>query len=372
MSQRTSTWAVGRVLFLLFAAAGCQRAVPVVQPSPTPDLTQPLADVLASNMDRDEVRVDVEMRKPARSATIYGNGVGIWWAAGPKEHDGVRKSQQQFLLSQEQVTQVLQAFRKAGFGSMPRSFGVPNIRPGTKPQVVPSIHLSLTIAGVKKTVHQWDGGEQSKELAALAAEILRLSEEAVKKNGVGATDVADGLQKIARKELAPETLSVSIQRRIDDQGTKAAINWAMTIKGRTVRVHKQAGDQRSWIPVRLQLSHPDCEELVRFLADNGAGNLPTTLYAPNPTYLTVNVLGHGKTYSARPSADPKAGEQQKQFDRSMISSSSFIKRPYRKASPRRNWTPNPTLHVTAGAVSVCRVHRPPGRAAGRCKPVRVG
>jgi hypothetical protein len=82
------------------------------------------------------------------------------------------------------------------------------------------------------------------------------------------------------------------------------IDWDMTIKGRTVRAHKQAEDKRSWIPVRLRLSRPHFEEVVRSLTENEAGNLPTVLHAPNPTYLSIRVLGHSATLSARPSWKP--------------------------------------------------------------------
>jgi hypothetical protein len=271
--------------------------------------------VLAGNIERDEARIDVETRDPARAVTIHGNGVGIWWAANPAQDRGYRQDQTQFLLSKEQVTRLLQAFQQARFETMPASFGIAHA-PGTKPQVSPAIHMALTIAGVSKTVDQYSyGGTQSKELAALAAEVFQLSADAVKKNGVRAADVSDGLKKIANKELDPETLAVFIQNRIEERGTLLTINWDMTIKGRTVRANKQAGEKGSWIPVQLRLSRPQFDDMIQLLIENDAGNLPAALHAPNTTYVTLRVLGRSKDCSAKPSSDPVAGEKQQQFSR---------------------------------------------------------
>jgi hypothetical protein len=261
------------------------------------------------------VRIDVETRDPARAVTIHGNGVGIWWAANPAQDRGSRQNQTQFLLSEEQVTHLLQVFQQAQFETMPASFGVAHAS-GTKPQVSPAIHVTLTIARVSKTVDQYSyGGKQSKELAALAAEVLQLSEDAEKKNGVRAADVPAGLKKIANKELAPETLALFIQNRIEDKGASVTINWDMTIKGRTVRANKQAGEKGSWIPVQLRLSRPQFDEMIQCLIENDAGNLPAALHARSTTYLTLRVLGRSKDCSAKPSSDVVAGERQQQFSR---------------------------------------------------------
>jgi hypothetical protein len=272
------------------------------------DLGKALQDVLAGKRGLDDVRLDVHWAanvQPAM-ATVYGNGVGIW-----------RRSTQ-FTLKKEQVLDLLKKLQTSKFLDMPRGFGGRAVNPGGGPQPgVPERlvgSVTLRIGGVSKGVSQLDGGVQSKELAELATALLNVCAEAAR-DGVGADSLADGLQKIARKQLDPLTLSLLVHR-IRGEGV-GPDGWLMRVEGNVV-VTRDRTAKGYGVPKRYEMSRKQLEDLLKLLVDNNAGGLPINLFATDYTDFNVEVLNKGKNLQARRFANmtPKThGERQLQFDR---------------------------------------------------------
>jgi hypothetical protein len=150
-----------------------------------------------------------------------------------------------------------------------------------------------------KTVVQIMEGDQSEELASLAAEILTRAEGAAR-NGVTATSFDDALRKIVRGEIPPEALRVTIQQRGD-------VGFLLDIRGgdalaRSFAKKSGYGQQR-----RLRLTADELRSLAALLSE-----LPPIAPAPVYTELRVEVLNQSKDLQARPEM---AIAPNKNFDR---------------------------------------------------------
>ena len=91
---------------------------------------------------------------------------------------------------------------------MSREAGPRLPRPGTEV----TCQISLELDGLEKTVVQLRKGDQSEDLRELAAALLAVSRGHAER-GITPTGLADALAKVASGELAPELLSLSVQRK---------------------------------------------------------------------------------------------------------------------------------------------------------------
>lgn len=307
---------VGGVLLLLLVTWQAH-SVPVTQPptgSPGPgakagDVGKALDEVLGGKASLDRVRIDVQWYGDAgqRSVVIHGKGKSIW------------NREKEFDLPREKVLECLTLLRKSGFSSMPDRFGglaFPGRgpRPGVPERLAGSV--TLTIGSARKSVMQLGGGEQSKPLADLAANILRICSEPGRA-GVGAADVTDGLKKVGRGDLTPTTLHALVHR-LPEGKQKGSEGWLMRIQGQAVITRPRDPVKGYGTPMRLELSPKQLQDVIQLLVDNDAGNLPINLYAVHYTDFVVGVLNHERNLQARQFAGltpQKYGEKQKQFDR---------------------------------------------------------
>jgi hypothetical protein len=269
---------------------------------PAPDITPAIKAVLDGKTRLEDVQLNVIWQ--SQSATVYGKGVGIW------------NHEKQFQLTREQVLQLVKLLDEAKFGSMKTGFG--GLRAGPGPQRgAPEVligSITVTIAGTTRGSSQLGGGEQSKELADLARALLTVCEE-VARNGVGAASLPDALQKIARKELVPEVLAITVQR-IEKEGI-GPNGWILRLNGRTAEVQVRSARGISE-PYRLDLSDKELAEICKLLIDNGVAGLPINLYAADYTDFSLDIFKHRKNLQARKFArlTPQThGERQKEFDR---------------------------------------------------------
>lgn len=171
---------------------------------------------------------------------------------------------------------------------------------------------------VVKSVQQMLEGEQSETLEALAKEILALCRSAAQK-GTGASSLAEGLDKLASRALAPETLQVILQRRAEGaQKASQETTWVLDMEGRRVTDQLLPAGQTP-PPLRVfVLSDADFLGLVRLLAEAHVGEIPINVYEPLYTDLRLGVLNHLRTITGRKFFNMTAethGEKQKAFDR---------------------------------------------------------
>ena len=249
-----------------------------------------------------------------RSAEVYGSGVGIW------------ESRRQFTLSSDKISELLQALDKLDFTNLDDVYGGRNKPISKAPkadtedtggaiQVICRVVLSLD--GHKKQVAQLGRGEQFEEFKELAKNLLNICEKS-SHSGVTASDLSDGLKKISRGDLAPETFHVTLHRKPDD--TDLALGsegFLLRLSGPRV-ITRGYDDSAQFLDSRaLTLSAAEMTQLASELTGLGIDQMPANLYATNYTDLNVGVLHHKKSVQARQFADMTAtthGERQQSFD----------------------------------------------------------
>src|SRR5262249_29128524 len=147
--------------------------------------------------------------------------------------------------------------------------------------------VSLSIDGLKHTVVQ-NEGERSAELAKLAAAIRRLCVD-MAAGGVGTANLAEGLQKVGKRELAPETFSATVRYRVDNNDFTSKESWYFIVHGRTAwfgETYGKGGDKRR----RLELTQKELDQVIQVLVRNEAWTLPP-LWTHSPSYqIELKVL----------------------------------------------------------------------------------
>lgn len=258
---------------------------------------------IAGKAKLDDVRVDVAWSRDdgMTSARVYGDGVGIW------------NRQAQFRLPKEKVLALLKTLRAAKFGAMPDWFGESEGEEG--PRLKGRIEV---VAGpISKSVIQLFEGDQSEEFAALAQKLLEVCVEPARA-GVGATSLADGLQKVATGELAPQALAVTVQRRSAASPGSDDAGFIVHLEGRRVLAETLPAGKIVAPPKVLTLPKADFRELAKLLAESKAAEIPLNVYGTEYTDLELGVLRWSRAISARRflNMNPTSkGEAQVAFDR---------------------------------------------------------
>ncbi len=237
-----------------------------------------------------------------RSIRLFGTGTGIWG------------DERQITVPKERVREALEALRRAGFGSLPESYGEEEEEEGASWRVEMICRVRLALDGVEKQSYQLSAGEQSAALKALAEEILAIGEE-LGPSGVAATSLEDGLDKIARGELTPETLTVQLQHQPDDPKVLEG-GWILRIEDGRVQVSHQSPESGWTDPRRVRFSRDEIAALARTLAAARPEDLPVNLYSDWYDDLEIRVLNQKKSLQARRFANmtPEThGEKQQRF-----------------------------------------------------------
>ena len=215
-----------------------------------------------------DLRTRVEWLRPAGmvSAEVYGSGAGVW------------NEERAFRLPPADVTAIARAVGRVGFARMPDHFGAGESD---------FLRMRGKVTVNDKTVVQVMEGDQSEELASLAAEILTRAESAAR-SGVTATSFDDALQKIVSRTIPPEALRITVQQR-GDSGFLLNIRGGEAV-ARPFAKKSGYGQQR-----RLRLTAEELRSLAALLSE-----LPPIASAPVYTELRVEVLNQWKDLQARP------------------------------------------------------------------------
>lgn len=253
----------------------------------------------------DDLRVDAECQDEAgvlRSVTLFGSGVGVW------------NGERQFAVPRERVAETLKALRRSGFGSMRESHGGREDPGEMGLELICRVRAALD--GVEKQSYQLSKGRQSAELRELAQQILAAGEE-LGPAGVAAASLEDGLGKVARGELAPETLTLQLQRQPEDPRSSAG-GFILRIEGSEAQVSLHSPESGWTEPRRVRLSGEEVAGLARAILEARPDDLPGNLYSPWYQDLEIRVLNRRRSLQARGFANltPEThGERQQRFDR---------------------------------------------------------
>lgn len=245
----------------------------------------------------------------ARSAVVYGKGVGIW------------RGNTQFKIAAKEIRQLVKTLKDQKFSSLKRNYGgfgrggAGGPRLG-RPEVLVGA-VSVRIGDTHAGSIQAGGGEQSAALAKLADTLLTICEKAAKRSPVTAASLDAGLSMLAKGDLLPETFSLLVHRLIMRGGKPGEEGFLLRMQGRTVTTRRRPKGKIG-PEVRLELTEKQYRKVLDLLVKNEPGKFPVNLWAQHYTDFNLTVLNHRKSMQARQFArlTPQThGEKQKQFDR---------------------------------------------------------
>ena len=271
-------------------------------------ITRALDAALASRSWQD-LRIDSECQDESGrllSTRLFGSGVGVW------------NNERQFAISRERLLDLVEALRRAGFGAMRDSFGGKDDPAPATPRewgLEMICRVRVALDGVVKQSFQLSEGRQSAELKALAEQILAVGAE-LGPSGVAAASLEDGLDKIARGELAPETLTLQLQRQPEDPRSQEG-GWILRIEDGQAQVSFSSPETGWTEPRRVPLAREEAAGLARQLAAAHPEDLPVNLYSSWYQDLEIRVLNRRTSLQARRFANvtPEThGEKQKRFE----------------------------------------------------------
>ncbi len=270
------------------------------------------SEVLSSAIDHRtwrELRIESECRDDAgslRGAVFYGSGVGIW------------NRERQFEVPRETLLSLLAEIQRSEFLSLPESHGGKN---DPAPQESARLGLEmicrvrLVLDDLDRQSFQLSEGRQSAELKALAEKLIAVGAARGPK-GVGASSLEEGLDLLARGELAPEALTFQFHRQPEDPKVLLG-GWILRIEHGKAQLSRMSKIDGWTTPQRFPFSSMEVGFLALHLASARLGELPSNLYSTWYQDLEVRVLNHRKTLQARRFSgvdETTHGERQERYD----------------------------------------------------------
>lgn len=247
---------------------------------------EPLARAARGEFDGPAmVQVEGFYRGESRAVTVFSSGVGI--------ADGKR----QFPVSATTVRKVFSLLLEAKFEKMPEQFGG-KPKPTHKPEL--RSFVGVRVGAWQKTVVQMRDGEQSPGFAKLVERLFKALEQESRR-GVTVLSFQDGLEKLQRGEIAPETLQLELAW--EQSAGRFAV---FTVQGPFVTFAPGNGTvNNGW------LTREQARELVGILGKLDLGRGPSRFSWPKQVSLEAAILGHrsslvGGRWSGTPSPDEEA------------------------------------------------------------------
>jgi len=248
-----------------------------------------------------------------RSLESFPRGVAIW------------NGRAQLTLTAPVRRALLDTLLAGGFADLepsyggkprPQADGDPDMESGEGGEAALRVRCRLTFesGGVAKTSIQQAQGEQSPELTGLIAVLLDRVEPLAKESGIGAADFADGLDKLARGTLAPETFSLRFVRLPQNGGEVGDI---VFVDRATLTTRRYAPKRELGEPVSDELAADRFAALIEGLRRADLASMPNNLWSEDQLDLEVHVLDREENVLARPFTRLKAnqgGEAQQRFD----------------------------------------------------------
>lgn len=302
-------------MLLLLSLAACAQATRTASPGAegaaggsSAESADPLAhalDAALASGSWTDLQIDSECQDEdfrLESVRLYGTGAGIW------------NGERQFAVPRERLLGALEALRRAGFGSMRETHGGREDPGAIGLELVCRVRVVLD--GVEKQSYQLSKGRQSAELRQLAEQILGVGRE-LGPSGVAAASLEDGLGKLARGELAPEALTLQLQRQAEDPRSPEG-GWILRVEGGKGQVSLHSPETGWTEPRRTRLSAEDVAALARVLLEARPEDMPVNLYSSWYQDLEIRVMNRKTSLQARRFANltPEThGEKQERYDR---------------------------------------------------------
>jgi len=267
------------------------------------DIEAALRAAVASEQPHFHLQVSRTNLDGQRSLEVFPSGVAIWNLTTQIELPVTTRSS------------LLGVLEDSGFAEMLPSYGGKRM-PGSGEAALRVIcRVELEIGGLGKSSVQLADGEQSEQLADLADALLDLAEP-LAAVGVTATDLSDGLRKLAQGKLAVETFQLRFVRL----PAKAAAG-----DGEILTIRNGEASRKSYTPGRGtadEVSQPmtgaRLEALVAALLEADVASLPVNVWSKDHIELGLQVLGLRKAVVARDFERLKSienGDAPKRFER---------------------------------------------------------
>lgn len=323
------------VVFCLFAAGCAGTESGAARPMSEPPTAQKRAETTEESMAKAEetgglgalleqsltdsdLRESLELRIQCRdesgmsSMRVWGDGLGVW------------QGRRQIHLTAKQVAAVLERLHFADFAGFAPLYGGlkqedprEHDRPEDGSAILIVCRVRLSLSGQIKESAQRAKGEQSEELKTLAESLLAIGEEAAG-NGIEASNLLDGLEKVGRGELDPRVFRLMLHRKptaeeIEDSGP----GFLLRLEGREATTHLHHPESGYGEKKVLVLDVAAVRNLALVVAELDPAAMPVNLWAPVYTEVAIELLDHGNSVQARRFAglEPTThGDLQERFD----------------------------------------------------------
>ena len=240
--------------------------------------------------------------KGIRGFKLYPDGVAIW------------NKRIQIRVPESIRTGLLQDLLKASFYDLEPSYGGKKRLEEPKAGFRVSCQVWLEIGETQKLSVQQADGEQSAQLKGLAAALLNRVEPLLK-DGLSARSLQDGLDKLVKGELAPQTFRL----RYIELPPKGDVT-----SGFILRILDGTASRQAYSPghppgpeLKAPLKHCDLIRLSTAIKAADMGGLPNNLWSDSQIELEVEILGYKKAVLARPFSRLRSqdkGVEQQRFD----------------------------------------------------------
>ncbi len=255
-----------------------------------------VAEVTAGKRPLSEVTIDVAWaRKDRNSLTVFGSGVGLW------------NREKQFVLTKDEHKELLVRMERSGLFDMPQ-----NPKPTREeakvtegPVIMRSV--SVRVGDLERTVFQTNRVWTLPALETLVSELFGLCEKPATK-GIGASDLPDGLEKIAKGKLAPEVLSVVVN--IPPLAAPPARGYVVMIEGGVSSKTVLDSGQTPAPAMKTTLPAEEVRSLARLISERRFAGFPGNLSRENYADVRIQVLSHVKSVQARKFAGLDPGKYQ--------------------------------------------------------------
>lgn len=273
-------------LLVLGLTACASTAPPAERTGPPPDPQLAGALDRAVGGDWDYLRIDAGCRAEPigwDSTVLFGSGTGIF------------DDNRTFEIERPRLLALLARFQEIGFAAMPATIGgsgksAPAAEPATETQGAATPLQAVCVLGLRlddrvHRVQQLDRGERSAELVALTEEILELGAEST--GGTSVDSLEDGLDRLARGELAPEALRLTVNHR-----DAAGDGWLLTVDGGFAWAQPLAAGDGYGAQHTRALGPFVVGRIATALQEADFGSLPGNLYDDGYVHVRVDLLGH--------------------------------------------------------------------------------
>lgn len=256
--------------------------------------------------------------KGIRAFELYPDGVAIW------------NRRTQFQVPESVRTELLHDLLTARFYDLEPSYGGKKRLEDPRAGFRVSCQVWLGIGKTQKLSVQQADGKQSAQLKGLASALLDRVEPLVKV-GLSAGSLQDGLEKLGKGELAPQTFRL---RFIElPPKSDAATGFILRILDGTASRQAYSPGHPPGPELKAPLRRCDLNLLSAAIQAADMDGLPNNLWSDSQIELEVEVLGHKKAVLARPFSRLRAqdrGVEQQRLDRLITVLRSFD--PQAKAS----------------------------------------